>query len=153
MLGDDGRLPEQHLEPVDQEAQVAGRHEPGGLLGDAAVGLPDRLRRLQVPAETGDGLIDGVEELVGDLGLAVGHALGVVLDVGVGGLGPVLLTLLLPAPLLGLDDDERVGGDAVATAQLSQAHLAGDVLALQGAVVTDLVRGSRLRASRPPRTE
>ena len=101
---------------------------------------------LHVGAELGDGLIDGVEGVVADLGLAGSHAVGMELDEGVGLAGAVGLALLGPLPLLGLDDDEAVGGDAVATAQLAQAHLGGDELALQGAVVADLVQGDRLRA-------
>ena len=42
------------------------------------------------------------------------------------------------------------GGDAVAAAQLTQAHGAGDVLALERLVVANPVRGGRLRLSRPP---
>jgi hypothetical protein len=69
--------------------------------------------------------------LVADLGLTVGHLRRVPLDIGVGGLGLVLLPLLLPPPLLGLDGDEAVGRDAVAAAQLPDGDLAGDVLALE----------------------
>jgi hypothetical protein len=76
------------------------------------------------------GLGDGLKSVVADLGLAGGHAVGVVLDVGVGLVGAVGLAPLGPPPLLGLDHDETMGADAVATAQLAQADLAGDVLAL-----------------------
>ena len=36
-----------------------------GILDDAAVGLPDELRGLQVGHELIEGLVGGVEELVG----------------------------------------------------------------------------------------
>jgi len=54
------------------------------------------------------------------------------------------------AALARLDHDRRVGGDPVGAAQLAQGHGAGEVLALEGLVVADPVRGGRLRLSRPP---
>jgi len=81
-----------------------------------------------------------------DLGFAGSHAVGMVPDERLRLAGAVGLALGLPVALLGLDDDERVGGDALAAAQLADADLGGDELALEDAVVADLVQGDRLRA-------
>ena len=75
---------------------------------------------------------------------------GPVLDVRGRGTGAVGLALLSPVALSGLDHDRRVGAGPVGAAQLTQAHPAGDELALEGLVVADPVRGRRLRLSRPP---
>jgi len=76
-----------------------------------------------------------------------------VLDEGLRLAGSVGLALLGPLPLLGLDDDERVGADAVATAQLAQADAAGDVLALELGEVVALVDDDLLQAVPAPAYE
>lgn len=94
--GDAGGSVEQHLKPVEEDRDILRRQPQDGFLGDAAVGLPDRLRRPHVGAELVDGLIDGVEGLVLDRREPVRVSGRVLLDVGVGGLGLVVLPLLLP---------------------------------------------------------
>jgi hypothetical protein len=69
-----------------------------------------------------------------------------VLDEGVGLASAVGLALLGPLPLLGLHGDERVGADAVAAAQLADADLAGNVLALELGEVVALVDDDLLQA-------
>lgn len=76
--------------------------------------------------------------------------IGPVLDVRGRGTGAVGLALLSPVALSGLDHDPAVGRDPVATAQLTQAHPAGDELALESLAVADPVQSGRLRLSRPP---
>jgi len=67
----------------------------------------------QAGAEPVDGLIDGVEGLVGDLGLPILQPIRVPLDEGLAGAGLMSRTLLGPLALPRLDGDEAVGGDAV----------------------------------------
>ena len=81
-----------------------------------------------------------------DLGLAGCGGVGMERDEGLGLAGAVGLALLDPLPLLRLDDDERVGADAVPAAQLAQADLRGDELALELGEVVALVRSDRLGA-------
>ncbi|MEX1294847.1 MAG: hypothetical protein AB1Z67_01620 [Candidatus Limnocylindrales bacterium] len=120
MLADDGGLLEQHHQAVGEQTEVAWRHEPGGHLDDAAVGLPDELRGLQVGHELVEGLLVGVEELVMDLGLAVGLSGRVTRHEGVRLPGLVLLALGGPLVLLGLIDHDGVGGDVVTPTQLTK---------------------------------
>ena len=74
------------------------------------------LRRPHVLAEPVEGLIDGIDGLVTDPGHAVSPSRRVTRHEGVRLLGLVLLALLGPLELLGLDGDEAVGGDAVIAA-------------------------------------
>ena len=87
-----------------------------------------------------------VEEAQGANRLPGSHAVGVLLDEGLAGAGLMGRTLLDPLSLLGLDRDEAVGGDAVATAQLPEADLGSDELALELGEVVTLVRSDRLGA-------
>ena len=132
-----------------RSARSRGRDPHGRHLDPVAVDeLP--LGGLEVGPELGDRLVDGVDGVVADLGLAASNAVGMLLDVRRTGAVTVGPALLRPVALPRLDYDRAVGGDAVTATQLAQAHGAGDVLALERQVVTDPVRGRRLRLLRPP---
>ena len=132
-----------------RSARSRGRDPHGRHLDPLAV---DQLLlgRPQVGTELGDRLVDGLEGVVADLGLAGGVTVGAVLDVRRAGTVTVGPALLRPLALPRLDHDGGMGGDAVPPAQLAQAQVAGDVLALEGTVVADAVRGRRLGLCRPP---